>query len=377
MNSRQDGVARDLPITSQGTMKRLVWLVAAVTFAAAVVNATSDSDNPFRFFSPTVRVSPADRARLDRGAVIARVLPADDGQTAFFAAARLKASPERLLEWTRAIEQFKRGPMVLAVRRMSNPVADDDLDALVLDRDEVDDLKRCRVGKCALKLSAGEIDAVQQAIAAAGTGWREAVQREFRRILIARVRLHDRSGLLALPPYADSGGRVSVGEAFSGFTARSPYLTRALPDVINALLAPRHAPLARGETFYYWSRERLGSGKVVVTVTYVQLLQTVGPSLEVLSASVQLYASHYLEGALAVTAVLCDERVAPQESLAGTRACYLAYLNRARVDLLGGLFGGLRRSIIEDRIEAEGPRLMREVTGRLESGEPDDGGRES
>ena len=122
-------MAGNLPIPMQGTMKRMASLVAAVTFAAAVVTPALDSDNSFGFFSPTVRVSPSDRARLDQGAAIARVLPADDGQIAFFAAAPLKASPARLLEWTRAIEQFKRGPMVLAVRRMSNPVADDDLDA--------------------------------------------------------------------------------------------------------------------------------------------------------------------------------------------------------------------------------------------------------
>jgi hypothetical protein len=51
--------------------------------------------------------------------------------------------------------------MVLAVGRLSDPVADDDLDALVLEKSEVDDLKRCRVGNCEVKLAAGEIAAIQ------------------------------------------------------------------------------------------------------------------------------------------------------------------------------------------------------------------------
>jgi hypothetical protein len=348
-------------------------LVGLTVIGMVATGLASDSPvRPFTFFEPTVQVTAADRDVLDRGGVIARVLPADDGHIAFFAAARLKAGPAALIDWTREIAQLKRGPMVLAVGRLSTPVADDDLDALVLDANEVDDLKRCRVGKCELKLAAGEIVALQQAIRAAGAGWRDAVQREFRRILIARVRLHARSGLLVLPPYADHGNRMSVGEAFSAMTARSAYLTRAFPDVINALLTPRYAPMPRGEAFYYWSRERLGGGKTVVTVTYVQLLQS-SAAPQAVSASAQLYASHYLDGALGVTAVLCDETAAPQESLGGEGACYLGYLNRTRVDLLGGVFGGIRRAVIEDRIESEGPRLLREVTRRLESGRPHDG----
>jgi hypothetical protein len=58
-------------------------------------------------------------------------------------------------------------------------------------------------------------------------------------------------------------------------------------------------------------------------------------------------------------------------------ACYLAYLNRTRVDLLGGLFSGFKRAVIEDRIESDGPKLLREVIRRLESGSPRREGGES
>ena len=345
-------------------MKSLVLPALLGTLVALA--AADPIARPFAFFEPTIRVSAADRDSLDRGDVIARVLPADDGYVTFFAAARLKARPEALIAWTRAIEQLKRGPMVLAVGRLSDPVADDDLDALVLEKSEVDDLKRCRVGNCDFKLAAGEIAAIEEAIRLAGPDWREAAQRAFRRILVARVRLHARSGLLALPPYADHGGRMSVGEAFSAMAARSPYLTRAFPEVINALLAPRHASLPHGEGFYYWSRERFGSGKTVVTITYVQLLSN-GPAPQAMSVSTQLYASHYLDGALGLTAVFCDETAVPQRSFAGVSSCYVAYVNRTRVDLLGGLLGGFKRAVIEDRIESEGPRVMREATRRMES----------
>ena len=153
---------------------------------------------------------------------------------------------------------------------------------------------------------------------------------------------------------------MSVGEAFTAIVARSPYLTRDLPAAVNALLAPAHNPIA-GNSFYYWSRDRYGAGRPVVNLTYVRLLEpddAVGP--RALTISTQLFASHYSVGALGLTAVVCDR----------PGACYLAYLNRTQVDFLGGVFGSIKRAVIEDRIESETPSLLQGVRRRLESGTP-------
>ena len=307
-----------------------------------------------------MKVDAHDRARLEQDEVIVRRLPADDGHVAVFAATRLNAPPESLLQWTRAIESFRQGQQVVGVGRFSEPPADADLELLALDEDELNALRKCRVGHCDLKLAAAEIAEVQNAVRAAGKGWREAAQRAFRRALIARVRLHQERGLLALPQYADRSRRVSVGEALSAIIARSPYLTSALPNVVNSMLAPPRNP-AVDESFYYWSHDRYGAGRPVVNVTYVRLLQRTEPGVpQALTISTQLFASHYTEGAVGLTAVTCE---AP-----GT--CYLAYLNRTQVDFLGGLFGSFKRSAIEGRIESETPNLLREVRQRLESGSP-------
>src|SRR5687768_10206897 len=153
-------------------------LIASMALLSAVAGASAPgSAPPFAFLEPTVRVIHTDRARLDTGDVIARVLPADDGHIAFFAAARLQAQPEALLDWTRAIDELKRGSMVLAVGRFSDPVANDDLDALNLEPGEADALKRCRASSCDFKLAASEIRGLQDALHGAGSEWRAVVQR--------------------------------------------------------------------------------------------------------------------------------------------------------------------------------------------------------
>jgi hypothetical protein len=329
-------------------MQKRVLVVAGTAAIAlwAVVLTARQAADPFAFFEPWVKLSASERSHLDQDDVIVRMLPADDGHVAVFAATRLNAPPESLLQWTRAIESFRQGLQVVAVGRFSQPVADSDLDRLVLDEDELNALRKCKVGKCDLKLAAAEIAEVQNAVRATGKGWREAAQRAFRRALIARVRLHQERGLLALPPYADRGRRASVGEAFSAIIARSPYLTRAL----------------------HWSHDKYGAGRPVINVTYVRLLQRTDPGVpQAMTISTQLFANHYTEGAVGLTAVTCE---AP-----GT--CYLAYLNRTQVDFLGGFFGAFKRSAIEGRIESETPNLLRDVRRRLESGSPGSAGEDS
>lgn len=343
-------------------------IVGAAALMSITALAAAQAADPFAFFDPSVTVDARDRARLDSDGVIVRILPADDGHVAVFAATRLEAEPEVLLQWTRSIHSFRQGSQVVAVGRFSDPVADSDLDALKLDDDELNGLRKCRVGNCDLKLAADEIAAVQKAVRTAGKDWRDAAQRAFRRVLVARVRLHRERGLLALPPYADHGRRMSVGTAFSAIVARSPFLTRALPHVVNSLLASEDRASV-DESFYYWSHDRYGAGRPVVAITYVRLLRRNDPGVpRALTISTQVFASHYMEGALGLTAVICDQTGA---------TCYLAYLNRTQVDFLGGIFGAFKRAAIEGRIESETPNLLRDVLRRLESGPPDSHGRDS
>jgi hypothetical protein len=338
-------------------------LIVPVLIVGLIAAALADgAPDPFAFFEPSVKLDERDRTRLANDDVIVRTLPGDDGHVAVFAATRLKATPGILLEWTRAIDSFRQGSQVVGVGKFSDPATESDLDGFTLDEEELNTLRKCRVGSCDMKLAAPEVAEVQNAVRAAGKSWRDAAQRSFRRALVARVRLHRDRGLLALPPFADRSRRMSVGEAFSAIVARSPYLARALPDVVNSLIAPPPAAVTADESFYYWSHDKYGAGRPVVTVTYVRLLRRNEPGVpRALTISTQIFASHYTEGALGLTTVTCDEV---------TPTCYLAYLNRTQVDFLGGFFGAFKRAAIEGRIESATPNLLRDVRQRLESGPP-------
>src|SRR5262249_31349238 len=149
-------MAEDLPdCVSSVSMRFRAWMVPglATLLSVAVVTAGQSTD-PFAFFEPSVKLDERDRTRLARDEVIVRMLPADDGHVAVFSATRLNAPPDALLQWTRAVESFRQGSQVVAVGRFSEPASDSDLDALTLDDDELNALRKCRVGSCDVKLTA-------------------------------------------------------------------------------------------------------------------------------------------------------------------------------------------------------------------------------
>jgi len=344
------------------TLRVALCLACATAFVASAelsgVPRPAGGD-PFSFFSPVVTLDPSERARIDRGEVSVRILPARDGEVAVFAASRFDADPEALVRWTKAIDALKRSPFVVAIRRFSHPPVLSDLDALVLDDVDLDGIRRCEAGNCSVKLAAHEIDALKSA---AGTSdqWKPAVQREFRRLLLARVTKYQSEGLAGLAPYADRIEPTRPQEEFAGILARSPHLRNYLPEVADGLSNYPQAELPSAESFLYWSKEQYKSGKPVIAVTQVHIVRPVGPSLPaVVVLGQEVFASHYRDGSLGTTFVLDS----------GTTR-YLVYLNRSRLDRLGGMFGGLKRSLLERRLASEVKTGLESVRRRIESGNP-------
>ena len=74
----------------------------------------------------------------------------------------------------------------------------------------------------------------------------------------------------------------------------------------------------------------------------------------------EIFATHYRNASLGLAAVT--------EDAAGQR--YLVYVNRSQLDLLTGVFGGWKRSLVEGRLKSESANVFNEVRRRLESGSP-------
>ena len=324
-------------------------LVAALLLLPSM--ASSTAADPFAWLQPAVTMDTAAREHLARDEVVVRVLPAVDAELGIFAAARLNADGEMLAEWARSIAQLKKSPYVLVARRFSDPPALDDLQNLTLDETDLDTARRCRPGDCDLKMPADDIVSLRQTAEASGPLWKEAVQQEFRRVVLNRVKAYRESGFAALPPYADRRKSLDPQAAFGLLVGRSPFLQS------HAFSA------ADTESFFYWSKEQFGTGKPVISVTHLDIVRPRGLSaLRVALVSREILATHYRNASLGVTAI--------SEDPSGQR--YLVYVNRSQLDVLGGVFGAWKRAVVEGKLKNESATVLKEVRRRLESGPPPD-----
>jgi len=307
-------------------------------------------EDPFSSVAPAVTLSTAQRAVVDRGEVLAFAVPGHRGQVAAFGATRINVEPELLALAARDIAALKKSRFVEAIRRFSDPPLLSDLDELQLNGRDVQALASCEIGNCSFKLTAIEIETIKRLRDGDVNG--EQVTAALRRVLFDRALAYRTAGLAALPPIANRGKPWRLHEVFEALTTVSPRLLQSPP--LDAWM--RDQPLQNGqiETFLYWSKESYGAGKPVILITDVAIYQ---PSRDVvIVAGKQLFSNRYMNGALSLMAITTD----------GGGAHYLMYLNRTTVDLLGGLFGGIKRAMLESHVSDEMPEIIARLRERLE-----------
>lgn len=321
-------------------------VAVVLAFAVTVSTATSASQpvDPFAFFGPSVVLSGADRERLSRGEPVVRTLPARGHSVAVFAAVQVAIGADRLLAWIRDIEAFKRGPLVQQVGRFSSPPRIDDIASLTFPPGDFADLRQCQRSKCDLKLTAEEIDEAKAHLSVQSPAIQQDVLRQ---LLLRRVERYLSEG-------AEGPGN------FGALVDESRFLREQAPDLARHIEQWRATNGDGPETFVYWAKEHYG-GKPIVGAMQVFVLPARGGCVEALIVSKQLFASHYVDAWLGVTALVRDP---------ATDQAYFVYIVRASVDVLRGFWGGLVRHVLQRRLKSEGVALVDGMRRRLERGWP-------
>jgi hypothetical protein len=334
-------------------------------FASTLLAPLGAGSDPFAFFEPTVVLSPADRELLDGGTPIVRFLQATGHEVGAFTAIALPpvVTVDRAAAWMRRVELLRENRYIIATQRLSTPPRLEDFDRLIVDDQDLDEIRRCVPGRCGVKLSAADLQTLTAIARNGGSEWKPRLQQGFREMLLRRVQTFSAGGLAALDDLVDKKRRASPAAAFAPLVEHTVFLAERTPDLARRLQHCPNAPRAGSESFMYWSKERLG-GKPVITVTHVELMPARGQHAPLLMVGTQIYASHYLDASLTVTAFLRDERASRG---------YFVYLHRSSVDFLGGFWGGLARSIIESKVRKDGPAILARVRERLANGDPPSG----
>ncbi|HSB08898.1 MAG TPA: hypothetical protein VLM38_05265 [Blastocatellia bacterium] len=291
-----------------------------------------------------LRVTEQNIASLEDGGTVTRVLTTKEKkEVAALGIVRVDASAELFIQEFRDIVNFKKSSSVVQIGKFSNPPRLEDLNGLTLDPCCLDAITNCETGKCAVQMSGEMMERFRDDRSLYALDNEARANSLARRILVDYVKAYLQAGNPALIEYHDQENKVRLAEEYRSLLEQSRFLTDFAPEFYKYLEDFPKANSPNVEDFIYWSKEKFGP-KPVLSITHVAIYKrNVGNRTEVLIASKQLYANHYFDASLGLTAFV--------EGNDGAGSCsYLLYLNRSRIGALRGFFVGLKRSVIEARI---------------------------
>jgi hypothetical protein len=348
-----------MSVRGRAQRRRVAFVIVTLLAAAGQAATPAGSDPARAFLASTFALSDDDLDRIQAGGVVARTLPADDArEIATLGVVRVKITPEHYVERLTDIVHFKRGEAIVQIGVFTTPPRLEDVAGLSLDDADVRSLRGCRAGDCGMQLPADAIDRFHREVDWRRAGAREHANSIMRKMLVDYVARYQHTATASIQ-YADQRNAVDLRREFvslagadTGGWARFPTLRRHLLDYPDA---------ATPETFdlVYWSKEKVARS-AVLSVTHLAISRsTDGSPADYVVASKHIYGTHYFDASLGLT-VLVRDRGVPSPAI------YLAYVNRSRVDVFGGVFGGMIRKIVTSRARGTVSDQLARLQERLE-----------
>ena len=237
-----------------------------------------------------VGFSVAEVATMESGKPVTRIVPEKDDNEAFvLGVVRIKAPAEALVNAIRTIEAFRRGSPTLQIGRFGATPDVTDLKSLVIDDSELDDLRKCRVGDCEIRVAAAAMDLARRVDWNAPGAYARASQ-FIKEAMVQAVKSYLERGSMAV--YNDHDAPESVSAEWEKILRNSPNLMQYNPEFWRYLLAFPQATLPGVESFLYWSKDKIRKPVVSVVHVCIQRVEK-GESTGYFIAMKHIYDSHY------------------------------------------------------------------------------------
>ena len=313
---------------------RYIPPVLGFLFAASAAPAPGQGVPPplVQFLQQTIGLKQDDITAVAGGKPVVHVLSSSDSrEIAVFGIVSVAVPRAFYVQRATDFPTSLRTPTRLRFGIFSDPAAPADVAALSVPHDDVQDLAHCRAGGCKLKFSVETIARVRALIDSAPAAADSDASHYLRTRMLDYVTGYRARGNKALVVYADEDSLTPAAGVFDSMVARSPYMYRYAPSLERYLMDyPADRPAEIAEVLF-WSEDDLPGLKPTVTITHEVVYAP--PELPgcTLIAAKQLYADHYLDGAIGLTAII--------DRPTGQSGVYLVFLRRLHFDELpsGGL----------------------------------------
>jgi hypothetical protein len=333
---------------------------SALLVALATTGSASNRDEGRAFLAATFGLTANDFTKIDAGEVLAKGTAAGDARDiATFGIVRARITPAFYVERLADIASFKKDDAVVQIGVFGRPPALGDVEALSLDESDMRSLRECRIGHCGLQLPAETITRFRAEVDWARADARQRANGLIHQMLVDYVKKYQQSSAGATMQYADRDDVINVRNEFlslassdAGGWGRFSILRRHFVEYPSA-----STPDARD--LVYWSKE-IVSRKTVASVTHLAIVPCASSSPAAFAVgSKQIYGSHYFDASFGLT-VLVPDPSSPSP------ATYVAYMNRSRVDVIGGMFGGVAKKLIASKARSTVGDTLGRLRTRLE-----------
>jgi hypothetical protein len=281
---------------------QLAVLVTAVTIAACPVfsQASLTLENHLK---QNLGLSQDQINSIRNGQPFAEALPSRSPAEVFvFGVVYINADPESYVKYAYDFKLLRSIPGYLAINQYSNPPLLSDLKGFGLGSDDIQSLKSCNPGNCAIQLPGGTIADIHKSVDWSAPNVDDQVNQYLQKTALSRMQLYQQQGDKLLGEvYDDKKQQVNVADQFKYILSYSKALPQIVPEFYNYIVDYPQPKSANIDSMFYWENVKFG---LKPTLRIVQVMTMKGTSPQqpaYVIAEKQLYASHYFETALDLT----------------------------------------------------------------------------
>ncbi|HQX55414.1 MAG TPA: hypothetical protein PLP07_05765 [Pyrinomonadaceae bacterium] len=338
------------------------WLVLAVILNCfSLVVRSQTTDYSFRkALSDKAGFGPTDISALDDGKLIVKTLTTNDKEVvAIVGIIRIKDLPSTSMSDFRSSITQRDNKTVRAGGKFSDPPTDQDLKDLDLEEKDLEALKKCVVGDCDMNMSAESIRQFGM-VDWDSSDRKPVVNQLFRSVLLRYALDYSSGGDRTLGEYENRKKNVDLPEVHRSLLANSLFVADLSPELNKYLGGYPTASLKGAESELYWSTINFGL-KPAIALTHTIAYDGSRAGLrQYFVANKQIYASRYLDASLSFSMLIS---FGSSES-----GGYLIFTDRSMSDALGGILGGVARSVVENEAIERVKGVLSSAELRLISG---------
>jgi hypothetical protein len=320
-----------------------ILLLALAIAAPRAGSGQGRSSFPTRletYMTNTAKLTAMERQRLFRGEAVTRLLDADESkEVAILGAVWIDAPMRRYIEAVKDIETFERGGGFKVTRRISSPPRFEDFRELRVPDEDLQDLRRCKVGDCEVKVAASALNRFHSEINWNAPNARASAMAWLQRLAHEYATSYLKGGDAELAVYRDGARPTFVAQEFREMTGAMPELTTHMPNLRRYLLGFPKVSMPEVSSFLYWQETEFGL-KPVIRLNHLAIRETAEDAVVI---NKMLYASHYFWTGIEIRALVPDP--------ARGSGFWFVTVNRSRSDGLAGFTGRIIRGRVRSEVE--------------------------